>query len=97
MNQKTLGFEDMAHLFTCDNRNRGIIRMNFDEAALLWKTVLGTSGDMLEIGRYDGGSTELIRAAAHHQKLTSKLDVCLPDRIPVQKYRSTGRPRGSPI
>jgi len=58
------GFEDLAWLFTCDSRNRGRIRQGFDEAALLWKAVKATSGNILEIGRNLAGSTVLLAAAA---------------------------------
>jgi hypothetical protein len=57
-------FEDLAWLFCCDSRNRGIIRQGFDEAALLWKAVKATSGNILEIGRNHGGSTALLAAAS---------------------------------
>src|ERR1051325_2379076 len=57
------GFEDLAWLFTCDSRNRGIIRQGFDEAALLWRAVKATSGNILEIGRNFGGSTVLLATA----------------------------------
>ena len=60
----TEGFEDLAWLFTCDSRNRGLIRQGFDEAALLWKAVKATSGNILEIGRNLAGSTVLLAAAA---------------------------------
>jgi hypothetical protein len=58
------GFEDLAWIFTCDSRNRGLIRQGFDEAALLWKAVKATSGNILEIGRNRAGSTVLLAAAA---------------------------------
>ncbi len=58
------GFEDLAWIFTCDSRNRGLIRQGFDEAAVLWKAVKATSGNILEIGRNLAGSTVLLAAAA---------------------------------
>jgi len=58
------GFEDLAWIFTCDSRNRGLIRQGFDEAALLWKAVKATSGNILEVGRNLAGSTVLLAAAA---------------------------------
>ena len=58
------GFEDLAWIFTCDSRNRGLIRQGFDEAALLWKATKATAGDVLEIGRNLAGSTVLLAAAA---------------------------------
>ncbi len=64
-------FESLAFLFQCDNRNRGIIRMNFDEAALLWTMVRRTGGDVLEIGRFQGGSTVLLLLAAATRRVVS--------------------------
>ena len=58
------GFEDLAWLFTCDSRNRGLIRQGFDEAALLWKAVKATAGNILEVGRNFAGSTVLLAVAA---------------------------------
>jgi predicted O-methyltransferase YrrM len=58
------GFEDLAWIFTCDSRNRGLIRQGFDEAAVLWKAVKATSGNILEVGRNLAGSTVLLTAAA---------------------------------
>ena len=59
----TEGFEDLAWIFTCDSRNRGLVRQGFDEAAVLWKAVKATSGNILEIGRNLAGSTVLLAAA----------------------------------
>lgn len=70
-----MNFEDLAFLFTCDNRNRGVIRMNFDEAACLWRFVKGTSGDVLEIGRRHGGSTILLLAAAGESRRVISIDI----------------------
>jgi predicted O-methyltransferase YrrM len=64
-------FEDLTWLFTCDSRNRGIIRQGFDEASLLWMAVKATSGDILEIGRNRAGSTVLIAAASPGRSLYS--------------------------
>lgn len=64
-------FADMAWLFNCDNRNRGIIRQNFDEAALLWQSVQATKGPILEIGRARGGSTALLVTAGAGRPVTS--------------------------
>jgi predicted O-methyltransferase YrrM len=63
---KFLGFEDLATLFTVGRFNRGVIRMDFDEAALLYKWVrdLPKPVQGLEIGRGWGGSTLLLAIAA---------------------------------
>jgi len=68
------GFEDLAWLFTCDSRNRGLIRQGFDEAALLWRAVKATSGDILEIGRNLAGSTVLLAAAAELSRAIYSID-----------------------
>ena len=64
-------FEDLAWLFTCDSRNRGLIRQGFDEAALLWKAVKATTGNILEIGRNFAGSTVLLAAADADREIYS--------------------------
>src|SRR5438093_1032988 len=68
------GFEDLAWIFTCDSRNRGLIRQGFNEAALLWKAVKATSGNILEIGRNLGGSTVLLAAAAKANREIYSID-----------------------
>ena len=68
------GFEDLAWIFTCDSRNRGLIRQGFDEAALLWKAVKATSGNILEIGRNLAGSTVLLAAAAEPDREIYSID-----------------------
>jgi predicted O-methyltransferase YrrM len=78
-----MGFEDIAFLFTCDNRNRGVIRMNFDEAACLWRAVARSSGTILEIGRRHGGSTVLLLAASD-----SSRDVISVDMAPAHNILS---------
>lgn len=62
----------LAHLFNCSNRNRGILRMNFDEAALLYGYARESCGNVLEIGRRFGGSLALLHDATQpHQHLYS--------------------------
>src|SRR6267378_6549768 len=68
------GFEDLAWIFTCDSRNRGLIRQGFDEAALLWKAAKATSGNILEIGRNLAGSTVLLAAAADRDREIYSID-----------------------
>ncbi|HEX4638819.1 MAG TPA: class I SAM-dependent methyltransferase [Chthoniobacterales bacterium] len=68
------GFDDLPWLFTCDSRNRGLIRQGFDEAALLWKAVKATSGNILEIGRNLAGSTVLLAAASERHREIYSID-----------------------
>lgn len=65
------GLESVAWLFRCDNRNRGIVRQNFDEAALLWQAVRATAGPILEVGRRHGGTTVLLLEASGDRPVVS--------------------------
>jgi predicted O-methyltransferase YrrM len=57
-------FEDAAFLFELSPLNRGIIRMDLDEAAAVFKAVSSmTNPRGIEIGRFNGGSTLLLAAA----------------------------------
>jgi hypothetical protein len=78
-------FEDLVWLFQCDSRNRGIIRQGFDEAALLWKAVKATSGNILEIGRNKAGSTVLLAAASPGRTVYS-IDIRLKNHSKAQEY-----------
>ncbi len=78
-----MNFEDLSFLFACNNTNRGIIRQNFDEAALLWRAVKKTKGNILEIGRMHGGSTCLLLAASSHAKREVTSIDKSPDHHPV--------------
>ncbi len=68
-------FEDMVWLFSCDNRNRGTLRQNFNEAALLWRAVRSSEGPILEVGRCHGGSTVLLLEAAGPDRKVTSIDI----------------------
>jgi predicted O-methyltransferase YrrM len=68
-----MGFEHLAWLFTNDHRNRGICRLDFDEAALLYRMVTLTDGPILEIGRRFAGSTVLLAEASGGESGTRRL------------------------
>jgi len=82
------GFENLAWLFTCDSRNRGLIRQGFDEAALLWKAVKSTSGDILEIGRNLAGSTVLLAAASEADRNIYSIDTRSNEDRACKEYLS---------
>jgi predicted O-methyltransferase YrrM len=79
------GFEDLAWLFTCDSRNRGIIAQGFNEAAMLWKAAQATAGNILEIGRKRGGSTVILAAAGAGRTIYS-LDLRLKPHPRCKDY-----------
>lgn len=78
-------FEDLVWLFRCDSRNRGIIRQGFDEAALLWKAVKATAGDVIEVGRNKAGSTVLLAAAAPGRVVHS-IDIRLKNNAKAEEF-----------
>ncbi len=58
------GFEDLVTLFSIGRFNRGVIRLDLDEAALLYRTVRSLDKPVgVEIGRGWGGSTLLLALA----------------------------------
>ncbi len=58
------GFEDIVTLFSVGRFNRGVIRLDLDEAALLYRTVKAMKDPVgVEIGRGWGGSTLLLAIA----------------------------------
>ena len=69
-------FEELTFLFNCGWDNRGQCRLNFDEAALLYKTVKSLDAPRgVEIGRLWGGSTVLLAAAVGPDGFFSSIDV----------------------
>src|SRR5262245_1327740 len=82
----TIGFEELTWLFTCDSRNRGLVRQGFDEAALLWKAVKATSGNILEIGRNFGGSTVLLAAATPPNREVYSIDNRSHEDVACKRY-----------
>jgi predicted O-methyltransferase YrrM len=58
------GFEDLSFLFWSSPLNRRFIRLDFDEAAALYKVVKSIpNAQGIEIGRFNGGSTVLLASA----------------------------------
>lgn len=59
------GFEDLAFLFSSNQLNHGIVSLQLDEAALLFRLArrVPPDGAAVEIGRFKGGSTFLLASA----------------------------------
>ena len=68
-------FEDLVFLFNCDIGNRGIVRLDFNEAALLYKYVKKCNSSVLEIGRMFGGSAILMAAALGNGQMVYTVDM----------------------
>lgn len=72
----TNGFEDLAFLFWTNPLNRGLIRMDLDEAAALFRSVSALSQPVgVEIGRYWGGSTLLLALAVGSEGRIQSIDI----------------------
>ena len=89
-------FEEIVFLFKCAYANRDRIRMDLDEAALLWSLVRGIRDAkdelnpvILEIGRFTGGSTILLAAAAGEHGIVVSLDIDPRDDSNVHKIIGT--------
>lgn len=58
------GFEDLAFLFSSNQLNHGVVSLQIDEAALLYRLARDVErGPVAEIGRFKGGSTLVFAAA----------------------------------
>lgn len=70
------GFEDLSGLFFVNQSNRGIIMQDFDEAALLYRSIKCISNPIgIEIGRFRGGSTVLLAYAVGESGKLYSLDI----------------------
>lgn len=82
---KISGFEDLTFLFWVSPLNRGMLRQDFDEAALLFKTVNNISNPKgVEIGRFKGGSTILLAAAVGLKGKLISIDIEPQDDLVLQ-------------
>lgn len=60
-----VAFEDLAVLFALSPLNRGIVRLDFDEAAAIFKAIASLEHPSgVEVGRFNGGSTFLLAVSA---------------------------------
>jgi predicted O-methyltransferase YrrM len=73
-------FDELLGLFELSPLNRGIIRLDFDEAATLFATIsaLGCPRGV-EIGRFNGGSTFLLAVAVGAQGHVDSIDIAPQD------------------
>lgn len=61
---KIEGFEDCYWLFTSNKLSHGVSRLRLDQATFLWRLLRSMSDpQVVELGRYKGGTTLLLAAA----------------------------------
>jgi predicted O-methyltransferase YrrM len=69
-------FEDLDWLLASNLTNRGLLRLAFDEAAFLFRLVRSQpAAQILEIGRYYGGSAFLLAVASDHNSMVTSIDI----------------------
>lgn len=82
---KITGFEDLTFLFWSTPLNRGILRQDLDEAALLFWTIKTIDSALgVEIGRFSGGSTILLATAIGEKGKLISIDINPQDDIALQ-------------
>ena len=85
------GFEDCHWLFSSNGLNHGLSRLEFDEAAYLFRLARRLDGTKcVEIGRYRGGSTFLL-AAAGAEVLSIDIDESMYAREATSIVNALGR------
>jgi predicted O-methyltransferase YrrM len=69
-------FEDLDWLLVSNSTNKGLLVLEFDEAAFLFRLVRSRPGaQILEIGRYHGGSACLFAVASDHNSMVTSIDI----------------------
>ena len=69
-------FEDLDWLLVSNSTNKGLLLLEFDEAALLFRLVRSQqAAQILEIGRYYGGSAFLFAVASDHNSMVTSIDI----------------------
>lgn len=69
-------FEDLDWLLASSSTNKGLLLMQFDEAAFLFRLVRSQpAAQILEIGRYYGGSAFLFAVAGDDNSMVTSIDI----------------------
>jgi predicted O-methyltransferase YrrM len=69
-------FEDLDWLFVSNSTNKGLILLQFDEAAFLFRLARSKpAAQILEIGRHHGGSVFLFAVASDHDSKVTSIDI----------------------
>jgi predicted O-methyltransferase YrrM len=69
-------FEDLDWLFVSNPTNKGLIALEFNEAAFLFRFLrTRPAAQIVEIGRYYGGSAFLFAVASDHHSRVTSIDI----------------------
>ena len=75
-NRPQRNFEDLDWLLVSNSTNKGLLMLEFDEAAFLFRFVRSRPvAQILEIGRYYGGSAFLFAVASDHNSMVTSIDI----------------------
>jgi predicted O-methyltransferase YrrM len=75
-NRPQRNFEDLDWLLGSNSANKGLLLLQFDEAAFLFRLVRSRpAAQILEIGRYHGGSAFLFAVAGDHNSIVTSIDI----------------------
>ena len=82
LGNKVESFEDLLPLFSLNPKNRGLMRLDFDEAMLLYRRISGmTAPRGVEIGRFNGASTLLMGLAVGSEGKLTSIDIAPRDDV----------------
>ena len=75
-NRPQRNFEDLDWLLGSNSANKGLLFLQFDEAAFLFRLVRSRpAAQILEIGRYYGGSAFLFAVAGDDNSVVTSIDI----------------------
>jgi predicted O-methyltransferase YrrM len=73
-------FEDLAWMFESNPTNKGLLLLEFDEAACLFRLARSKpAARILEIGRWCGGSTFLFAVASDQNSIVTSIEIAPQD------------------
>ena len=75
-NRPQRNFEDLDWMLVSNSTNKGLLLLEFDEAALLFRLVRSKpAAQIVEIGRFCGGSAFLFAVASDHDSMVTSIDI----------------------
>jgi predicted O-methyltransferase YrrM len=75
-NRPQRNFEDLDWMLVSNSTNKGLLLLQFDEAAHLFRLVRSKpAAQIVEIGRFHGGSTFLFAVASDNDSMVTSIDI----------------------
>lgn len=77
-------FEDLDWMLISNPTNKGLLRLEFDEAAHLFRLARTTpAAKILEVGRYYGGSAYMFAVAGDDDSVVTSIDIAPQNDVPL--------------